>query len=104
MKRNNLKKRKKESNILETKADKIIFGISAAAYAIVMVLEFKHTPMHSTISSSIAALGVSAFLISKAIHIKKVRPPVLPKDKLKLWAMIFISLFLIISAGYWLLY
>lgn len=104
MKKNNLKKHKKESNILETKADKIIFGISVAAYAIVMLLEFKLTPMHSTISSSIAAFGVSAFLISKAIHIKKVRPPVFPKDKLKFLAMLFISLFLIISAVYWLLH
>ena len=103
MKKNKLKFHKEKSIILETKADKIIFAVSVSLYAIVMLIEFKLTPMHSTISSSIAALGISAFLISKAIHVKKARPPVLPKDKFKFWAMIFISIFLLVSGIYWVL-
>lgn len=104
MKRNRIKVKKgKENHILETKADKIIFSISVGLYALIMLIEFKLTPMHTTVSSSIAAFGISAFLISKAIHIKKVRPPIFPKDKIKLWAMLLISIILTLSAIYWLL-
>lgn len=103
MKKNKLKFHKEKSTILETKVDKIIFAVSVFLYAVVMLIEFKLTPMHSTISSSIAALGVSAFLISKAIHVKKVRPPILTKDKIKFCTMIIISAFLIISVAYWIL-
>ncbi|MGN0614347.1 MAG: hypothetical protein ACI4JB_10680 [Porcipelethomonas sp.] len=100
---NKLREHKEESRILETKADKIIFGISVAVYAVVMLLEFHLTPHHNTISSSLAALGVSVFLISKMIHVWKARPPVDAKDKLKFYAMPVVAAILIASAVYWLL-
>lgn len=103
MKKSKLKFHKKKSTLLETKADKIIFSIFVSIYAIVMLIEFKLTPMQNTVSSSIAAFGVAVFLISKGIHIKRVRPPVLTKDKIKLWSIIIIAAFLIISGAYWLL-
>ena len=96
-------KEHKESKVLETKADKIIFTAAVAAYTIVMLLELKFTPHHNTISSSIAAFGVSAFLISKAIHIKKTRPPIFSKDKFKWFLMPAISVILIFSGIFWLL-
>ncbi len=95
-------KEHKESKILKTKADKIIFTAAVAAYTIVMLLELKFTPHHNTISSSIAAFGVSAFLISKAIHIKKTKQLIFTKDKLLWLLMPAISLILVISGIFWL--
>lgn len=95
-------KEHKESKVLETKADKIIFTAAIAAYTIVMLLELKFTPHHNIISSSIAAFGVSAFLISKAIHIKKTRQLIFPKDKFKWLLMPAISAVLIASGIFWL--
>ena len=40
-------KEHKESKIIQTKADKIIFTAAVAAYAIVMLLELKFTPHHN---------------------------------------------------------
>ena len=93
-------KEHKESKIIQTKADKIIFTAAVAAYAIVMLLEL--TPHHNTISSSIAAFGISAFLISKAIHKKKTTELILWKDRIKWLAMPAISAILIASGIFWL--
>ena len=93
-------KEHKESKIIQTKADKIIFTAAVAAYAIVMLLKF--TPHHNTISSSIAAFGISAFLISKAIHKKKTTELILWKDRIKWLAMPAISAILIASGIFWL--
>ena len=95
-------KEHKESKIIQTKADKIIFTAAVAAYAIVMLLELKFTPHHNTISSSIAAFGISAGLISKAIHKKKTTELVLWKDRIKWLAMLAISAILIASGIFWL--
>ena len=95
-------KEHKESKIIQTKADKIIFTAAVAAYAIVMLLELKFTPHHKTISSSIAAFGIRAFLISKAIHKKKTTELVLWKDRIKWLAMLAISAILIASGIFWL--
>lgn len=100
---NRIRREKKESHILETKADKIIFASAITVYAIVMLTEFKLTPNSNIISSAIAAFGVAAFLISKAIHVYRNRPPVLPGDWVKFLAMPVISLVLIVSGVYWLL-
>ena len=100
---NRIKRPKKESSILKTKADKIIFGIAISAYAIIMLLELKLTPMHNTISSSIAAFGISAFLISKTIQKLRTDPPVLPKEKLKFAAMPVIAAALTVSGVCWLI-
>lgn len=95
-------KEHKESKVLETKADKIIFTAAVAAYTIVMLLELKFTPHHNTISSSIAAFGVSTFLISKAVHKKKTTELILWKDRIKWLAMPAVSAVLIASGIFWL--
>lgn len=91
-----------ESHIIETKADKIIFVSAVAVYTIIMLLELKFTPHHNTISSSIAAFGVSAFLISKAIYKKKTQELILLKDRIKWLAMPVIAVILTAFGIYWL--
>lgn len=95
-------KEHKESKILVTKADKIIFAAAAAVYTIAMLLELKFTPHNNTISSSIAAFGVSAFIISKAVHKKKTSELILWKDRVKWLAMPVVSAVLIASGIFWL--
>ena len=96
-------KEHKESKIIQTKADKIIFYRAVAALCYSNALELKFTPHHNTIiSSSIAAFGISAFLISKAIHKKKTTELILWKDRIKWLAMPAISAILIASGIFWL--
>ena len=80
----------KESRILQTKAEKIIFAVTIAMYAVIMISELKFTPHHNTISSSVAAFGVGAFLIARAVHIKKTRELIFAKDKFT-WIHTFTS-------------
>jgi NADH:ubiquinone oxidoreductase subunit H len=95
-------KTQKESRIIQTKADKIIFSVSVVVYTVLMFLELKFTPHHNTISSCAAAVGIGIFLISKAIHIKRTRELIFTKDRVLWLLMPVIAAALIIFAGYWL--
>ena len=70
-----------ESKIVLSKADKIIFGVSAAVYGIAVILEEKFGK-RTAVSSSFAILAVGVFLVSKAIQSKKSEELILKKDKL----------------------
>lgn len=89
-----------ESRIIQTKAEKIIFAATVAIYAVIMILELKFTPRHNTISSAAAAFGVGAFLIARAVHIKKTRELIFAKDKFT-WLLIIAASIVLIGSGAW---
>lgn len=71
----------KESKIVITMVDKIIFAVGATAYGIMLILEEKLNK-DNEISSSVAIVVAGTFLVLKVLQNRKTKKLIFLKDKL----------------------